>query len=193
MTLGLKERPLDLLYLVFFAIHIPATLFMDLQAIAPPGSFPSFFQVIPSFYLKISGDPLIAGVMGLHGVPTQFTWFRTFIVMEGLFQLPIFFLGIYMLKKNSPYVPVLLVLYGSHVTTTVAPVLTTTLATPAAVTNAIEKALPFKSLNSAQLLMLMSSYVPFLAIPLLMTIDGTRRLIQLVNRNQELVKTAKRL
>ncbi|CAE6440090.1 unnamed protein product [Rhizoctonia solani] len=129
--------------------------------------------------------------MGLHGVPTQFTWFRTFIMMEGLFQLPVFFLGLYVLKKNSPYTPILLTLYGSHVTTTVVPVLTTTLATPI-FTSAPDTA-PFTSLNASQLTILMASYIPFLAVPLAMTIDGTRRMIRVIGRTQELEKLSKHL
>ncbi|CAE6415185.1 unnamed protein product [Rhizoctonia solani] len=190
MAQSLNERPFDLLYFVFFVIHIPATLLMDLQAIVPPGLLPSFFQIIPNFYLSISGDPLIAGAMGLHGVPTQFTWFRTFIVIEGLFQLPLFFLGLYALKKDSPYTPILLMIYGSHVTTTVVPVLTTTLATPIAIIG-ITKAVPFASVSTVQLAVLMASYIPFLVVPLVMTVDGARRMIQAVTRVQQLEKLGK--
>ncbi|CAE7221520.1 unnamed protein product [Rhizoctonia solani] len=189
MGKSLSERPLDLVYFIFFVIHIPATLLMDLQAIIPSGVLPPFFQIIPEFYLSISGDPLIAGAMGFHGVPTQFTWFRTFIIMEGLFQLPMFFLGLYTLKKNSPYTPILLILYGSHVTTTVIPVLTTTLATPT-FTSAADAA-SFTSLNASQLTVLMASYIPFLAVPLAMTIDGTRRMIRVVAHSREMEKLSK--
>ncbi|CEL62476.1 Transmembrane protein 97 OS=Macaca fascicularis GN=Tmem97 PE=2 SV=2 [Rhizoctonia solani AG-1 IB] len=191
MTRSLNERPLDLLYFVFFLIHIPATLLMDLQAIIPPGVMPSFFRIIPNFYLSISGDPLIAGAMGLHGSPTQFTWFRTFIMIEGLFQLPLFFLGLYALKKDSPYTPIILTLYGAHVTTTVVPVLTTTLATPTTMVDT-SKAVAFASLSQPQLAVLMASYIPFLAVPLAMTVDGTKRMIQVVSHAQQLEKLSKR-
>jgi hypothetical protein len=55
---------------------------MDLQVVLPPGTFPLALQRLPQMYLKMSGDPLIAGAMGLHGISTQFTWFRTFLVIE---------------------------------------------------------------------------------------------------------------
>ncbi|CAE6359350.1 unnamed protein product [Rhizoctonia solani] len=193
MSLSLNERSLDFLYLVYFVIHIPPTLLMDLQAVLPRGSFPSALQQLPQFYLNMSGDPLIAGAMGLHGASTQFTWFYTFLVIEELFQLPLFILGIYLLRKDSSYTPILLTVYGSHVTTTMAPVLATLLSTPRTVTNAIEKAAEFSSLNSSQLSMLLSSYIPFLIIPLVMAIDGTRRLVQQVNRVQKLEKGSKQL
>ncbi|KAH7335214.1 transmembrane protein 6/97 [Rhizoctonia solani] len=193
MSSNLKERPLDLLYLVYFAIHIPPTVLMDLQAVLPRGSFPSALQQLPQFYLNMSGDPLIAGAMGLHGVTTQFTWFYTFLVIEELFQLPLFILGIYLLRKNSPYTPILLTVYGSHVTTTMAPVLATLLATPRAIPGVVDKVTDFALLNSSQLSMLLSSYIPFLAIPLVMAIDGTRRMVHLINRSQKLEKASKRL
>ncbi|CAE6462108.1 unnamed protein product [Rhizoctonia solani] len=210
MPLSLKERPLDFLYLVYFAIHIPPTLLMDLQAILPQGSFPLALQRLPQFYLDMSGDPLIAGAMGLHGVHTQFTWFYTFLVIEEyvavithiltraliqqrLFQLPLFVLGIYMLKKNSAYTSILLTVYGSHVTTTMAPVLATLLATPKTITTVTEKVTDFSSLNSAQLSMLLSSYIPFLIIPLVMAIDGTKRLVQQVSQVQKFEKAGKQL
>ncbi|CAE7085372.1 unnamed protein product [Rhizoctonia solani] len=193
MSVSLKERPLDFLYLVYFAIHIPPTLLMDLQAILPRGSFPRILQQLPQFYLDMSGDPLIAGAMGLHGVPTQFTWFYTFLVIEELFQLPLFILGIYMLRKNSSYTSILLTVYGSHVTTTMAPVLATLLATPKTISNVIEKASDFSSLNSSQFAILLSSYIPFLIIPLVMAVDGTRRLVQQVHQIQKLEKASKRL
>ncbi|CAE6467493.1 unnamed protein product [Rhizoctonia solani] len=151
MSLNLKERPLDLLYLAYFAIHIPPTVLMDLQAVLPRGLFPSVLQQLPQFYLNMSGDPLIAGAMGLHGVTTQFTWFYTFLVIEELFQLPLFILGIYLLRQNSPYTPILLTVYGSHVTTTMAPVLATLLATPREIPGVVQKVNDFSSLNSSQL------------------------------------------
>ncbi|CAE6474849.1 unnamed protein product [Rhizoctonia solani] len=193
MSLNLKERPLDLLYLAYFAIHIPPTVLMDLQAVLPRDLFPSVLQQLPQFYLNMSGDPLIAGAMGLHGVTTQFTWFYTFLVIEELFQLPLFILGIYLLRQNSPYTPILLTVYGSHVTTTMAPVLATLLATPRAIPGVVQKVNDFSSLNSSQLSMLLSSYIPFLIIPLVMAIDGTTRMVHLINRIQKLEKASKQL
>lgn len=55
---------------------------MDLPALLPMGSLPPIFRVLPNFYLEMSGDPLIAGAMDLHGTQTQFTWFRSFLAME---------------------------------------------------------------------------------------------------------------
>lgn len=62
--------------------HITPALLVDLQAIMPPDLLPAFTRNIPNYYVKLSGDPLFAGAMGLHGNPTQFTWFQTFMGME---------------------------------------------------------------------------------------------------------------
>jgi hypothetical protein len=116
------------------------------------------------------------------------------------------------LMLDSPYVPVLLTVYGSHVTTTMAPVLATVLATPRTVSNVTEKAVNFSSLNATQfsgeyrsqpycqysalltcIIVLLSSYIPFLIIPLLMSIDGINRLVRQVDRALEVEKANKRL
>ncbi|CAE6479850.1 unnamed protein product [Rhizoctonia solani] len=107
-----------------------------------------------------------------------------------LFQLPVFFLGLYALKKDLPYTPIILIFYGSHVTTTVVPVLTTTLATPIA-TIGVPEGMPFASVSTLQLAVLLASYIPFLAVPLAMTIDGTRRMAQIVSHAQRLEKLHK--
>lgn len=101
MAPPLTKRPLDLLYFIYLAVsttgcrldsvlsdmvcmqsHIAPALFVDLQAIMPPDLLPPFTRALPNFYVKMSGDPLFAGAMGLHGNPTQFTWFKTFMGME---------------------------------------------------------------------------------------------------------------
>ncbi|KAG9128249.1 hypothetical protein FRC07_002208 [Ceratobasidium sp. 392] len=141
----------------------------------------------------MSGDPLMAGAIGLHGAVTQFTWFHTFVAMECLFQFPIFLIGMRMLKKESPYLPILLVLYGAHVTTTVIPALTTVLATPRTSVELLADNVPFQSMTRAQVNMFLASYLPFLIIPLIMTVDGTLRLVKLVQHTLALEKAAKRL
>ncbi|QRV88956.1 transmembrane protein [Ceratobasidium sp. AG-Ba] len=193
MARGLTERPLELVYFVYFLMHVPATLLIDAQGIMPPNILPESFRKLVNFYVNLSGDPLIAGAIGLHGSATQFTWFHTFVAMECLFQLPAFLIGMSMLKRESPYLPILLVMYGAHVTTTVVPALTTVLATPRTTAEILAEKGPFQSMTQAQVLMFLSSYLPFLIMPLIMMIDGSMRLVKLVQRNLALEKTAKRL
>ncbi|KAG9101908.1 hypothetical protein FS749_001874 [Ceratobasidium sp. UAMH 11750] len=193
MARSLTERPLELVYFAYFLVHVPATILIDAQGIMPPNILPESFRKLAQFYVNLSGDPLMAGAIGLHGAVTQFTWFHTFVAMECLFQFPIFLIGMRMLKKESPYLPILLILYGAHVTTTVVPAVTTVLATPRTTAELLADRVPFQSMTQAQVNMFLASYLPFLVIPFIMTIDGTTRLVKLVQRSLTLEKAVKRL
>src|SRR5690606_24263773 len=43
MPLPLRERPLDILFILYFIIHIPVTVLYDAQAIVPRQHFPKLF------------------------------------------------------------------------------------------------------------------------------------------------------
>ncbi|QRW20280.1 transmembrane 97 [Rhizoctonia solani] len=79
-----------------------------------------------------------------------------------LFQLPVFFLGLYALKKATPIATI-----------------------------GVPEGMPFASVSTLQLAVLLASYIPFLAVPLAMTIDGTRRMAQIVSHAQRLEKLHK--
>ncbi|KAL4067390.1 transmembrane protein 6/97 [Scleroderma yunnanense] len=172
----LSSRPLDLLYFSFFLIHIPATLLLDCQAIYPPWAIPTTLQSLPRMYLDFSADPLIAGVLGY--APGDFNWFRSFLYVEAFFQLPVFVLGAFKLWQDSPSIYPLLLIYGASTTTTVLPCLVVLFTTP--VTSAETIAAGIHSITPFQQLLLLSSYVPFLLVPLLMTVDMAFRLSKLV-------------
>lgn len=55
-----------------------------------------------------------------------------------------------LMTLDSLYVPLLLIVYGTHVTTTMVPVLATVLATPETATGIVDKGSPFSSLNPSQ-------------------------------------------
>lgn len=61
---------------------------------------------IIDYYLTAYNDPLIGGVMGFFGPAKaeSFNWFRTFVIMEAWWQLPVFLLGMRGLYKGEPIV-----------------------------------------------------------------------------------------
>lgn len=65
-------------------IHIPASLLCDLQGFYPSWltSPPSPLHTIQSFYLEMSRDPIVSGALGLNGDLSNWTWIRTFFVVE---------------------------------------------------------------------------------------------------------------
>lgn len=72
----------------------------------------------------------------------------------------------------------LLLIYGASTATTLLPCLAVILATPAtSATNIQEKVV---SLSAEQRGLLLASYVPFLVIPLMMTVDMALRISKLV-------------
>ena len=72
----------------------------------------------------------------------------------------------------------LLLIYGASTTMTVLPCLVVLLSTP--ITNVETIAAGIHSITPFQQLLLLSSYLPFLLIPLLMTVDMAFRLSNLV-------------
>ncbi|KAI6141748.1 transmembrane protein 6/97 [Pisolithus tinctorius] len=172
----LRSRPLDLLYFSFFLIHIPATLLLDCQALYPKWAVPSPIKALPIIYLSFSSDPLIAGVFGY--APGDFAWFKLFLYLEAFFQLPIFVLGAFKLWQDSPSIYPLLIMYGASTATTVLPCLALLLSTPT--TSPATVAAGIHSVTSFQRILLLSSYIPFLVIPLLIAVDMAFRLSKLV-------------
>ncbi|KAI0729956.1 transmembrane protein 6/97 [Fomitopsis betulina] len=189
---ALTSRPLDLIYFSFFLMHTFATVVVDLQAIYPPHLVPAAMKGIIDYYLTAYNDPLIGGVMGFFGPAKaeSFNWFRTFVIMEAWWQLPVFLLGMRGLYKDSRTIYVLLLTYAATAVTTTLPCLTTILATPV---TAVASTNPASvSVTSDQRFSLLTSYVPFLIVPLLMTVDMGFRVLGLVKAGSAAADRQKR-
>ncbi|KAJ8590788.1 hypothetical protein M405DRAFT_815486 [Rhizopogon salebrosus TDB-379] len=176
-TTPIASRPLDLVYFTFFLVHIPATLLIDLQALYSPSLTPHFIRALPSLYIQMSNDPLVGSVLGLLGDSKHFMWFKTFLALEALFQLPVFVLGARGLWRDSRSIYVLLLVYAASTTTTILPCLTVLMSTP--ITSAQTIADNVVSVTTFQYFLLLSSYIPFFIIPLMMTVDMAFRVLGL--------------
>ncbi|KDR80626.1 hypothetical protein GALMADRAFT_240968 [Galerina marginata CBS 339.88] len=178
--LPLTARPLDLLYFLFFAMHLPASLIIDLQYIYPPQLVPGFLRGLLDMYIDMSRDPLIGGVHGAFGDSGHLMWFKTFLVLEAVFQIPVFVLGLRGLYKGSQSIYPLLVLYGASSATTTLACITAVLQTPELTDIALSRGVA--AVTSQQRLMLLSSYVPFFLVPLIMAADMAFRVSTLVRK-----------
>lgn len=127
----------------------------------------------------MSGDPLIAGAFNVYGMEYTYTWFRSFLWLEFLFQFPVFLYGARALWKDSPSVYLLLLVYGASTATTTLPCLTTVLAVPTAAD--VASSLTTAAVTPSQRLMLLASYVPFLLVPLIMALDMAWRLSKMLD------------
>ncbi|KAJ6619956.1 transmembrane protein 6/97 [Mycena sp. CBHHK59/15] len=172
----LTARPLDFLYFSFFLIHIPASLCMDFQPLYPPALVPRFLVQLSDFYIRTSNDPFIKGAYGLGADPL--VWFKTFVFLELVFQLPTFFLAARGLWNGSQKIYVLMLVYAASTATTVLPCVTTILATPPPSPAALAQGIA--TLSPDQRAMLLASYVPFFVVPLLMAVDMAFRVSGLV-------------
>jgi hypothetical protein len=170
---------MDLVYFIFFLIHIPSTLLVDCQTIWPKGLFPKFLQDIPFWYVGMSGDPLVGRVMGILGDGSDLAWFNSFLYLEALFQLPVFVLGANGLWRDSRGIYGLLALYGASTATTTLACIAMIIDVPT--TSAATLAQKVISITSEQRVLLLFSYVPFFIIPLCIGVDMAFRLHKLAS------------
>ena len=176
----LTSRPLDLVYTLFFAIHIPATLLLDCQSLYPAWLLPAPLAALPRAYVAQYGDPLIGGLFGFFGDAARDAlevWLRPFMVLEAVFQLPVFILGIKALYNDDPSVYPLLLAYGASTATTTLPCIVAVLRTPLLSQPYVLEDLmgSAPAITPAQRAMLLVSYVPFLLVPLAIAVDMARR------------------
>ena len=82
------KRPLDLLWFAYLVLHIPPTVLLDSQTFLPARFIPGSLLKASHHWIQISNDPLLRHVRDAHHA-----WFRAFIAMELVIQLPIFVLG----------------------------------------------------------------------------------------------------
>ncbi|KAF9326690.1 hypothetical protein BG006_009905 [Podila minutissima] len=153
----LTARPKDLAMFVYFLVHIPATVLMDVVPL-----YPSFIQALIKplmdlqvWYVENLRDPLMAD--------RELIWFNTFLHMEALIQLPIFIYAAWALYNNKRSVALLICVYAAHVITTVIPCLTTV---------ALGKSTDFPfDVSSNQRTILLSMYSPWFFFPLWMLVE----------------------
>jgi len=138
----------------------------------------------------MSGDPLIGGAMGIFNNGSELAWFKSFIYLEALFQLPVFVIGAHGLWRDSRGIYGLLVLYGASTCTTTLACIAAVLDTPAA--SAVTIAQNIVSITSEQRAMLLFSYVPFCVIPLVLAVDMALRLQKLASVGIRALESSKK-
>ncbi|KAH9016414.1 transmembrane protein 6/97 [Lactarius deliciosus] len=186
----LTSRPIDLLYFIFFVVHIPATLLIDFQAVWPKHLIPESLQLLPPWYVGMSGDFLVGGSMGILGNGSGLAWFKSFLYLEAVFQLPVFVIGAYGLWKGSRGIYGLLALYGASTCTTTYACIAAILEAPT--TSAATIAQNVVSVTPAQRTMLLFSHAPFFVIPLFLAVDMAVRLQKLAAVGIRALESSKR-
>ena len=76
----LTARRFDLLYLVFFIIHIPVIIFIDIVPFYPEQWVPSVSVTLREYYVSTYRDRFFI---------TPPPWFKSYAVLEAVYHLPI--------------------------------------------------------------------------------------------------------
>ncbi|RMZ85303.1 hypothetical protein DV738_g112, partial [Chaetothyriales sp. CBS 135597] len=96
-------RRLDILYFVFFLIHIPVMLLIDLVPFYPSALVPAVSQSIRKFYIETYRDRFFIA-------PPN--WFRVYIGLEGVYHLPVTIWMLRALPNNDPMLPLQLLIFA---------------------------------------------------------------------------------
>lgn len=85
------NRTLDTLYALFFHLHVPVMLMVDLCPLYPRMLQPAFLTDIRTWYVATYKDRffLETTTSSSQNVLTSPAWFRLFLWMEALVHLPI--------------------------------------------------------------------------------------------------------
>ncbi|KAJ9533010.1 hypothetical protein QJQ45_018099 [Haematococcus lacustris] len=113
----LYQRPFDLVQVLYFLVHIPTTLLIDSQSLAPSSWYPNAARELLQWHIKTNNDHLVSPVA--ENPP----WFVALVVCEVVLQLPAFLVLAYGLAYYKPWVRIPCIIYGTHVATTLVPIL----------------------------------------------------------------------
>ncbi|XP_028938035.1 sigma intracellular receptor 2 [Ornithorhynchus anatinus] len=109
-------RALERLLGLYFLAHIPLTLLFDLQALLPPGTYPTQLTDLMKWYTETFKDPLMLDPP---------SWFKSLLWCEVLFQLPLFPIAAYAFFKGSrKWIRIPAIIYSVHLISILIPVCT---------------------------------------------------------------------
>lgn len=106
--LAIWKRPADLFYFLFFAMHLFASLCVDIQGLVPATYVPKVFRNVLADYLTKSRDPLVPNTW----LP-RYAWFRMSLLSEFMLQVPAFLVGLYAFWYNDARAYPFLIAYGA--------------------------------------------------------------------------------
>ena len=164
---------IDKVYLWYFIIHIPITIFIDSSIVIPKHYQLSITKSILEFHISTNNDILLAYPQ---------TWFEIFGFIELIFQLPLFFYFIYkLLSSNRRVLDVNYylwsIIYGFNAGFTTFVCL-------------IWLIIEYKNfqLLDLQLINLLAIYIPYLLLPLILLIHSFKQIQQYNNNNHNKLK-----
>ena len=130
-------------------------MFIDAQAVLPPGVVPAFASRALDWFCVTFADPLMC---------SPEPWFRAIVYVECCLQLPFFFVALYGWLLRREWLRLPLIFYGAHVATTLIPIY-----------GALVDAFIAGRLQPPQFHFLAAVYFPYLAVPLFLAYYASAR------------------
>ena len=103
MTKPITQRPIDMLYLTFFIIHIPIILAVDITPFYPASMKPTWMTDLRTWYIATYKDTSFIS-------PSP--WFTTFCALEAVYHLPISLWLVPAILRDDALVPLHLVIWS---------------------------------------------------------------------------------
>ncbi|KAF2684340.1 integral membrane protein-like protein [Lentithecium fluviatile CBS 122367] len=171
MAPSILSRKRDLVYLVFFMVHLPVMLAFDLTSYYPTAIKPAWMTDIRTFYTSTYGDKFF------YDPPP---WFPLFTLLEVLYHLPLTLWVIPALLRSDPRLPLALLVFGleTSITTLVC----------------LAEMLSWKHLTTEQRGWqgLGGMYGGYLAVGVFMAVDCYGRLDQILSKQKGLAPISKK-
>ncbi|CAK4033392.1 integral membrane [Lecanosticta acicola] len=165
----LLSRKKDLIYLIFFAIHIPVMFFVDLAPLYPSSLKPTPITLLRNWYIQTYRDKFFIAPPA---------WFTMYIWMELIYHVPLSLWAVGALLRDDSMVPVHLLVYAVQTAITTA--------------TCIADYLSWEGYSNAEKVELGKLYVPYLALSVFMGVDMYTRLHFTLSRRRAGSNVAKK-
>lgn len=158
----------DTFYYWYFILHIPITILIDSCLVFPRDSRHWVQNMIVDFHVHFNRDFL------LKSPPL---WLHVFGIFEVYFQLPVFFIAAWLLRRGSKTVYLLMTIYGFNAFFTTVVCLTYVMAKSEA-----------HGLSNEDKMNLFSLYLPYVVLPGFMMVDCGLRCMSLITVADQAIK-----
>uniref|UniRef100_A0A8B9UCH7 Transmembrane protein 97 n=2 Tax=Anas TaxID=8835 RepID=A0A8B9UCH7_9AVES len=147
-------RCAERLFALYFVSHVPITLLIDLQPLLPAaGLYPRSLTELLEWYAVTFRDPMMMQ-------PPE--WFKAFMYCEAFLQMPFFPIAAYaFIKGGCKWIRTPAIIYSTHVATSLVAILAHILF------HDFSKSEHLGPRTQQERLILLSIYIPYLLIPLL--------------------------
>ncbi|PVF96159.1 hypothetical protein CPB86DRAFT_524131 [Serendipita vermifera] len=182
MAQPLFRRPLDILYLVFFLMHLCWALPFGGQALYPKWVTPQVAQDFVQNYIKDTNDPWMLAIWNRVPYPFEWVWTKVYLWFEMTVQVPIALASVYALVQDLPtYYPMILAYCGGTIIMT-ATTTVMTLAAPSTSTKNLDAHLAFFALTDESKKTVAIANFVFFVIPVIMVVDIGLRTISMIRK-----------